>query len=88
MNLTCPKCQISYHWENILFLGPNFPGMRGLILVLMSNVCYLAVIFILVIACYLVVTAGYCSLRVGYWWLQLVTGGYSLLPVVTGRYQF
>ena len=40
------------------FLGPNSPGMRGLILVLMLNVCYLAVILI-----FLVVT----------WWLLLVT---------------
>ena len=58
--------------------GPNLPGMRGLILVLMWNVCYLAVILILLVvawwlllitkwlllvtAHYLVVTGGYCSL--------------------------
>ena len=62
------------------FLGPNFPGMRGLILVLMSNVCYLAVIFI-----FLEVT----------WWLLfvtarclVVTGGYCSLPLVTARFHF
>ena len=52
-------------------MGPNFPGMRGMILVLMLNVCCLAVIliFLVVSACYLavtghylVVTACYCSL--------------------------
>ena len=40
--------------------GTNFRGMRGLILVLMSNVCYLAVILT---ACYwwlLLVTALHC----------------------------
>ena len=52
--------------------------MRGLILVLMSNVCYLAVIliFLVVTARYLMVTAGYCSLRV------VVSGGYCSLPLV------
>ena len=50
------KCA-KFHWECISFLGPNFPEMRGLILVLMSNVCYFAVILI-----FLVVT----------WWLLLV----------------
>ena len=33
---------------------------------------------------YLVVTAGYCSLPGGYWWLVLVTSGYcSLLLIPT-----
>ena len=66
-------------------MGPNLPGMRGLILVLMWNVCYLTVILILlevtaryleVTARYLVVTARYCSLLV-------VAGGYCSLLVVT-----
>ena len=61
------------HWEYISFLGPNFLGMRGLILVLMSNVCYLAVILI-----FLVVA----------WWLLLVTGGYCSLPLVIARSYF
>ena len=63
-NLTCSECQISWHWEYSSFLWPNFPGMKGLILVLMSNVCHLAkiLIFLVVTACYLVVTGGYCSL--------------------------
>ena len=56
-SLTCSEGQISYHWKNISFLGPNFPGMRGFILVLMPNMCYLAVILI-----FLVVT----------WWLLLL----------------
>ena len=44
--------------------------MKRLILVLMSNVSYLAVIFhylggyLVVTACYLMVTTGYCSLLV------------------------
>ena len=52
--------------EYILFLGINFPGMRGLILVLVLNACYLAVIliFLVVTARYLVVTGGCCSLLV------------------------
>ena len=69
----------------ISILGPNFPGMRGLILVLMSNVCYLAVILI-----FLWLLGGYCSLSSGYcwlllitWWLLLVTGGYSSLLLVS-----
>ena len=52
----------------ISFLGPEFPRMRGLIHVLMSNVCCLAVILIL-----LVVTCSYCSLSSGHCWLLLVT---------------
>ena len=66
-------------WEYISFLGPIFPGIRGLILILMSNVCYLDVIwiFLLVAARYLMVTACYCSLL----------GGYCSLPVVTARYR-
>ena len=68
----------------ISFLGPNFPGMRGLILVLMSDVCYLAVIliFLVIAAHYLVVTAGYCSLRGGYWWLLLVAARYLSFPIL------
>ena len=44
-------------------MGPNFSGIRGLILVLLSNVCYLVVILN---------TARYCSFLGGYWWLLLV----------------
>ena len=59
---------ISEHWEFISFSGPNFPGMCGLILVLMSNAVLLGRNFdflggyLVVTARYLVVTAGYCSL--------------------------
>ena len=49
--------------------------MRGLILVLMSNVCYLAVI--LNTAWY-----GYCSLLLVSWWLLVVTARYRLLLLV------
>ena len=63
------------------FLGPNFPRMRRLIIVLMSNGCYLAVILIF----FLVVT----------WWLLLVTarylvltGGYCSLPLITAPSHF
>ena len=51
----------------IYFLfGTNFPGMKRLILVSMSNACYLAVIliFLLVTARSLMVTTCYCSLLV------------------------
>ena len=57
-SLTCSDCQILEHWEYILFLGQNIPGMRGLIIALVSDVCYLAEILI-----FLVIT----------WWLLLVT---------------
>ena len=52
--------------------------MRVLILALMSNVCYLAVIliYLVVTARYLVITAGYCSLRGAYWCLLLLTARY------------
>ena len=55
--------------------------MGGLILLLlMSNVCYLAVILIILVvtAHYLVVTACY----------KVVTGSYCSLPLVTARSQF
>ena len=73
-NLTCSDCQISLHWEYISFLGPNFPGMRGLILVLMSNVCYLVVIsvFMVVTARYLVITALYLVVTARYHSILLV----------------
>ena len=70
MNVNYSECQISQHWEYISFLGPSFPGMRGLILVLMSNVCYFAAILV-----FLVVTARYCSLPV-------VTARYRLLLLI------
>ena len=51
--------------------------MRGLILVLMSNVCYFAAIlvFLVVTARYLAVTTRYCSLPV-------VTAHYRLLLLI------
>ena len=68
--------------------GPNFPGMRGLILVLMSTVRYLTEILnflvvtwwllhvtywlLLITACYLVVTTAKCLLPGGYRSLLLV----------------
>ena len=52
-NLTCSVCQISYHCEYILFFEPIFPGMRGLTLVLMLNVCYLAIILIILVVTWL-----------------------------------
>ena len=57
MNAICSECQISKHWEYISFLGPIFSGMSGLVLVLKSNVRYLAVILL-----FLVVT----------WWLLVI----------------
>ena len=44
--------------------------------------------YMVVTAYYLVVTACYCSLLDGYWWLLLVTGGYCLLPLVSARSYF
>ena len=64
-----------------LIFGNNFPGMRGLILVLVPNVCYLAVIFF---GGYLVVTARYLVVTARYF---VVTGGYCLLLVVTACYR-
>ena len=77
-DVTCSECQISQH---ISFLGPNFPGVRGLILALMSNMCYFAaiLIFLLVTARYLVVAARYCSLPGSYCSLLVVTARYRLL---------
>ena len=62
-------------------MGPNFPRMRGLILVLMSNVCCLAVIliFLVVTARCLVVSRRYLVVSARYLWLLMVTarsGGY------------
>ena len=67
-------------------MGPNFTEMRELILVLMSNACYLVVILI-----FWWLLGGYGLLPSGYCWLMLahylmVTGGYCSLPVVTTRY--
>ena len=64
-------------------MGPNFPGMRGLILV-MLNMCYLAkiLIFLVVTARYLVVTARYLVVTARYWWLLLITTRYCLLPLL------
>ena len=64
-----------------LIFGNNFPGMRGLILVLVPNVCYLAVSFF---GGYLVVTARYLVVTARYF---VVTGGYCLLLVVTACYR-
>ena len=55
-------------------MGPNFSGMRGLILVLMSNMRYLAVILIFFVG-YLVITARY-------WWLLLVSARYCSFPLL------
>ena len=61
-------------------MGPNCPGMGGLILFLMLNVCYLAKIFI-----FLVVTGSYCLLPGGYCFLP---GGYCLLLLITAHSHF
>ena len=79
--------------EYISFFRPNFPGMKGLIRVSMSNVCYLAKIliffdflggYLVVTARYLLVIAGDCLLPGGYLVVTacylLVTAGYCLLP--------
>ena len=76
--MTCSESQIWQHLEYISFWGRSFPGMRVLILVLMSNVCYLAVILI-----FWWLLGGYCSLPSGYCSLP---GGYCSLLVVAGHY--
>ena len=50
---------------------------EGFILVLMSHVCYLAVILI-----FWWLLGDYCSLPSGYWWLLLVTARYFLFPLL------
>ena len=57
------------------YFGTKFYWNEGLIFVLMSNMCYLAVIliFLVVTAPYLVATTGYSSLPGGYCSLSLVT---------------
>ena len=86
INLTYSECEISEHWGYISYLRPNLPGMRGLILVLMSNVCYLAIILIFLVVPWWLLLVN-C-------WLLLVTarylvfiGGYCSLLVVTARYR-
>ena len=68
----------------------KFSWNEGIDTSLISNVRYLAVIliFLVVTARYLVVSAGYCSLPGGYWWLLLVAGGCCSLPLVTARSYF
>ena len=78
--MTCWGCQVLFHWEYICFLGTHFPGMKGLILVLMLNVCYLAIILI-----FLVVTWWLLLIT---WWLLLVTGSYCLWPLVAASSHF
>ena len=61
-------------------MGPNFSGIRGLILVLMSNLllgrnCDCFGDYLVVTPRYLVITAR----------CQVVTGGYCSLPIVTAR---
>ena len=56
-----------------VLLGRNFDFLGG---------------YLVVAVRYLVVTAGYCLLPGGYWWLLLVTGGYCLLPLVTAGSHF
>ena len=62
--------------EYISFLGQNFPGMRRLILILMSNVLFGRNIDFH--GGYLVVTGDY----------YLLTGGYCLLLLVTAYFHF
>ena len=59
-------------------LGPNLPGMRGLILVLMSNVCYLAINLIFLVATWWLLPVTWWLLLVT-WWLLVVTPRYRSL---------
>ena len=58
-------------------MGPNFPGMRGLIFALMSDINDFLGGYLVVTARYLMVTTSYSSLP----------GGYRLLLVVIVRYR-
>ena len=51
-------------------------------LVLMSNMCYLTVIFLVVTARYLVVTAHYTIVTARYRWLLLVTARHWSFPLL------
>ena len=53
---------------NIFYFGPNFTEVRELILVLMSNACYLVVILI-----FWWLLGGYGLLPSGYCWLMLAS---------------
>ena len=44
--------------------------------------------YLVVNACYPVVTGGYCLLPGGYWWSLLDTGGYCSLSLVTAPFHF
>ena len=74
--------------EYISFLGSNFPGMRGLMVVLISKICCLGVIlFILVVTwCYCSLPSGYCWLLLVTWWLLVVTACFWCLLLVAARY--
>ena len=50
-----------------MLLGRNFDFLGGYLVVTARN---------------LLITADYCLLPGGYWWLLLVTGGYCWLPLV------
>ena len=92
-NITFMINKLDLLWlPNFIALGIYFafrtkylPGIRGLILVVMSNACYLAVIliFLVVIWWFCSLPSGYCSLLLVTWWLLLVTWW---LLVVTARY--
>ena len=64
--------------------------MSGLILVLMLNVCDLAVILVSwwLLGGYCLLSSGYCLLLGGYWWLLLITSGYCSFPLIPSGSQF
>ena len=70
-------------------MGPNFSGMRGLILVLMSNVCFLAVILIILVVTWwlLLVTWWLLVATACYWWLLLVTTRYCSFPLLVWTFK-
>ena len=73
----------------ISFLEPNFLGMGGLILILISNVCYLTeILIVIIVTWWCSLSSGYCWLLLVTWWLLLVTGGSCSLPLVTACSHF
>ena len=92
-NLTSSDCQI-LNIGNIFHFCDKFSWNEGIdncfnveCLLLDCNFDFLGD-YLVVTARYLVVNAGYCSLPSGYCWLQLVSGGYRSLLLVTGRSHF
>ena len=81
-NMTCSDYLTSCHWEYISFLGPNFLGMWGLILVLISIFLVVTCRFQLITKWLLLINWCLLVLTARYWWLLLVTACYCSFPLL------